>query len=102
MSDLNQALVDIRAIRRQMAEATEFRGYGPLTLFGTAAAALVRSCSLGRVAVKLVIDAAVAEIAYTQKRNTLARQCHTRTTRKKLTALGVELSKLPRCGWGPS
>ncbi len=40
MSDLNQALVDIRAIRRQMAEATEFRGYGPLTLFGTAAAAL--------------------------------------------------------------
>ncbi|HXE08740.1 MAG TPA: hypothetical protein VN612_12645 [Acidobacteriaceae bacterium] len=41
MSDLNQALVDIRAIRRQMAEATEFRGYGPLTLFGTAVAALV-------------------------------------------------------------
>jgi hypothetical protein len=40
MSDLNQALVDIRAIRRQMAEATEFRGYGPLTLFGTAVAAL--------------------------------------------------------------
>jgi hypothetical protein len=41
MSDLNQALVDIRAIRRQMAEATEFRGYGPLTLFATAIAALV-------------------------------------------------------------
>jgi hypothetical protein len=40
MSDLNQALVDIREIRRQMAEATEFRGYGPLTLFGTAVAAL--------------------------------------------------------------
>jgi hypothetical protein len=40
MSDLNQALVDIRAIRRQMAEATEFRGYGPLTLLGTAFSAV--------------------------------------------------------------
>jgi len=40
MADLNQALVDIRAIRRQMAEATEFRGYGPLTLIGTAVCAM--------------------------------------------------------------
>jgi hypothetical protein len=40
MADLNQALVDIRAIRRQMAEATEFRGYGPLTLLGTAVCAM--------------------------------------------------------------
>jgi len=40
MADLNQALVDIRAIRRQMAEATEFRGYGPLTLIGTAVCAV--------------------------------------------------------------
>ncbi len=41
MSDLNQALVDIRAIRRQMAEATEFCGYGPLTLAATAVSALI-------------------------------------------------------------
>jgi hypothetical protein len=41
MSDLNQALVDIREIRRQMAEATEFRGYGPLTLFATAVSAMI-------------------------------------------------------------
>jgi hypothetical protein len=45
MSDLNQALVDIRAIRRQMAEATEFRGYGPLTLFATAVAALAAAAA---------------------------------------------------------
>jgi hypothetical protein len=36
MSDLNQALVDIRSIRRQVAITTEFRGYGPLTLSTTA------------------------------------------------------------------
>ncbi len=41
MTDLNQALVDIREIRRQMAQATEFRGYGPLTLFATAIFALI-------------------------------------------------------------
>jgi hypothetical protein len=40
MTDLNRALIDIRSIRRQVAEATEFRGYGPMTLFGTAVVAL--------------------------------------------------------------
>ncbi len=41
MTDLNQALVDIRSIRRQVAQATEFRGYGPFTLSATALFALV-------------------------------------------------------------
>jgi hypothetical protein len=41
MTDLNQALVDIRSIRRQVAQTTEFRGYGPLTLSATAVLALV-------------------------------------------------------------
>lgn len=41
MTDLNQALVDIRNIRRQVAEATEFRGYGPLTLSATALLAVL-------------------------------------------------------------
>jgi fumarate reductase subunit D len=41
MADLNQALVDIRSIRRQVAQSTEFRGYGPLTLFATAVFALL-------------------------------------------------------------
>jgi hypothetical protein len=36
MTDLNQALVEIRSIRRQVAQTTEFRGYGPATLFATA------------------------------------------------------------------
>lgn len=41
MTDLNQALVDIRSIRRQVAQSTEFRGYGPFTLSATAIFALV-------------------------------------------------------------
>ena len=41
MSDLNRALVDIRDIRRQVAQTTEFRGYGPLTLSATAVCALL-------------------------------------------------------------
>ncbi len=41
MTDLNQALIDIRSIRRQVANATEFRGYGPLTLSATAVFALL-------------------------------------------------------------
>ncbi len=41
MTDLNQALIDIRNIRRQVAHATEFRGYGPLTLSVTAVFAIL-------------------------------------------------------------
>lgn len=40
MTDLNRALTDIRSIRRQVAQTTEFRGYGPLTLSATAVLAL--------------------------------------------------------------
>lgn len=41
MTDLDQALVDIRNIRRQVARTTEFRGYGPFTLSATSAIALL-------------------------------------------------------------
>ena len=41
MTELNQALIDIRSIRRQVAETTEFRGYGPATLSATAFTALL-------------------------------------------------------------
>ncbi len=41
MDDLNRVLVDIRSIRRQVAQTTEFRGYGPLTLSATALVALI-------------------------------------------------------------
>lgn len=41
MTDLNQALVDIRSIRRQVAQTSEFHGYGPLTLSATAVFALL-------------------------------------------------------------
>ena len=41
MTDLKQALLDIRNIRRQVAEKTEFNGYGPLTLSATAGLAVV-------------------------------------------------------------
>lgn len=41
MSDLNRALLEIRSIRRQVAQTTEFRGYGPFTLSATAVVAVL-------------------------------------------------------------
>jgi hypothetical protein len=41
MTDLDQALVDIRELRRQVASTSEFRGYGPWTLWGTALVAIL-------------------------------------------------------------
>ena len=43
MDDLRKALGDITAIREQMARATVFRGYGPLTMVGTGVLALIAS-----------------------------------------------------------
>ena len=48
MNDFNQALTDIRSIRRQVAETTEFRGYGPLTLSATAVFALLAGAAQSR------------------------------------------------------
>lgn len=41
MSDLQRALVDIREIRKQVAGQTQFRGYGPLAMLGSAVLAFV-------------------------------------------------------------
>jgi hypothetical protein len=41
MSELHDALGDISNIRRQMALNTQFRGYGPATLAGTGASAML-------------------------------------------------------------
>jgi len=54
------------------------------------------------MASKTIIEAAVAELKYTQQRNAQACRCHTQATRKKLAALGVRITGLPRCGWGPN
>jgi len=43
MNDLHKAIGDITSIRRQVARSTEFRGYGPATLAGTAAFAVIAS-----------------------------------------------------------
>ncbi len=48
MTDLNQALLDIRSIRRQVAQTTEFRGYGPATLFATAVLAALAGLAQAR------------------------------------------------------
>lgn len=41
MDHIEKALDDISSIRRQVAHATEFRGYGPATLAGTGALAIL-------------------------------------------------------------
>jgi hypothetical protein len=45
----------------------------------TATAALVRASQLGRRAARTILEAAGADIAYTQRRNAAARRSHTRT-----------------------
>jgi hypothetical protein len=45
MNDLNKALEDIGSIRRQMAQSTEFRGYGPATLAATGIVAVLAAAA---------------------------------------------------------
>lgn len=45
LTDLHKALGEISSMRRQVARATEFRGYGPATLAGTALFAIVAAAA---------------------------------------------------------
>lgn len=45
MSELHKALGDISSIRRQVAQSTQFRGYGPATLATTGAIALLAAAA---------------------------------------------------------
>src|ERR1017187_2334879 len=49
MNDLNKALGDISSIRRQVANATEFRGYGPMTFASTGILAVVAAGAQARL-----------------------------------------------------
>jgi hypothetical protein len=45
MNDLHKALDDISSVRRQIAQTTEFRGYGSTTLAGTGVLAILASAA---------------------------------------------------------
>ena len=68
----------------------------------TATAALVRACQLGRRAARTILEAAAADIAYTQRRNAAARRSHTRTKLQVLAETNIQLHRLPRCQWDES
>jgi hypothetical protein len=68
----------------------------------TAVAALVRSWWLDDAATTPLLEQAAKEIEYTQARNQLARKCHTKTTRRKLRAAGIQLTKIRTCRWDTS
>ena len=48
MSDLHKAIGDISSIRRQVAQSTEFRGYGPATLAATGFTATLAAAAQAR------------------------------------------------------
>jgi dTDP-4-amino-4,6-dideoxygalactose transaminase len=66
----------------------------------TAIAELIPSWWLGLGPSKKLLERTAAEIERTQKRNASARKSHTKATRKKLRALGIKLTEVPRCTWG--
>lgn len=67
----------------------------------TAMAALVRSWwDNDQAASDRLLDKTAKKITRTQQRKAAARNSHTKTTRRKLKALGIRLTELPQCGWG--
>jgi len=60
MRDLNKALSDIAAIRSQMAQGAEFRGYGPITVAATGVLAFLAAV----IEALWFPDAAAAALAY--------------------------------------
>jgi hypothetical protein len=59
--------------------------------------ALVQSWQLEAQARARLYERTAKRIQYHQRRNALARSCHTRTTLRKLHRNGIKLTNLPRC-----
>ena len=49
--------------------------------------------------IERLLERTASKIRYAQRRNAQARESHTKTTIKKLEDLGIDVSKLKRCGW---
>ena len=47
-----------------------------------------------------LLERTAAELERARKRNAAARKSHIKATRKKLRALGIKLTEVPRCAWG--
>lgn len=59
--------------------------------------ALIAGSQLDPPARDHLLEKAAASINYYQQRNALARECHSRTTVRKLNAAGIRLETLPSC-----
>ena len=66
----------------------------------TAIAALIPYWWLEQRPSKKLLERTAEEIERTQQRNAASRKSHTKATRKKLRALGIKLTEVPRCAWG--
>ena len=62
-------------------------------------AALILFWWLGLYPPKKLLDRTSAEIERTQRRNAVARKCHTKRTRRRLRESGIKLTGLPHCKW---
>ena len=68
----------------------------------TAVSAVVRSWWLDGAAAKQLFQQASKKIAYRQHHNAQARKSHTKTTRKLLKQLGIDLTKTKTISWNTS
>lgn len=46
-----------------------------------------------------LLEATARKLIYYQKRNAQARKSHTKTSNRKLAAIGIDLDNIPRCNW---
>ncbi len=62
-----------------------------------AASAVVETFGMPPSAGKIILSKCAAKINYHLKRNREARKSHTKTTRARLHALGIDVDRLPSC-----
>jgi hypothetical protein len=62
----------------------------------------VQSLILGRRATARLLERTGKRIARAQRRNAAARRSHTKRTKRRLHAIGIRLTGLPRCQWDKS
>ena len=67
-----------------------------------ATSALFESLNLTRASAQRVLEAAAFKLQYYQRRNRQARQSHAKTRKRKLSAMGVDMTTINQCCWDTS
>lgn len=101
MRHLILSAVSLLFLARMRAELLESYPEVTVSQMKQAMSALIESWFLTPSGAQRVLETASRKLLYYQRRNAQARESHTKTRKRKLAGMGLDLETIPKCSWDP-